>query len=212
MCRGCARTIVRRIRISLCDGASARCNASNRPDQPSASSPLTPPSTTLSISSAISHPAPRSESSETKRSRRGGLRPQPESQLKLATFTPPIRVPVTAPPNLFTTAAPLAPSAALCNMTTCLQQQAEWIGRCIRYMRGHKLKVCKPTKEMEDQWIEHHEQTDAPTLVVKTNSWYMGSKVEGKPRRLLSYIGGVGAYRQKCDAVAANGYAGFAMQ
>ena len=97
MCGGCARTIARRIRISLCDGASARCSASNRQDQPSASSPLTPPSTTLSTSSAISHPAHRSESSETKRSTRGGLRPQPESQLKLPRFTPPIRVPVTAP-------------------------------------------------------------------------------------------------------------------
>ena len=43
-------------------------------------------------------------------------------------------------------------------------------------------------------------------------SWYMGSNVEGKPRRLLSYIGGVGAYRQKCDAVAASGCEGFAMR
>jgi cation diffusion facilitator CzcD-associated flavoprotein CzcO len=115
-------------------------------------------------------------------------------------------------PNLFTTAATLAPSAALCNMTTCLQQQAEWISRCIGYMGDNKLKVCEPTKETQDQWIEHHEETAAPKLVVKTNSWYMGSNVEGKPRRLLSYIGGVGAYRQKCDAVAASGYAGFAMQ
>ena len=115
-------------------------------------------------------------------------------------------------PNLFTTAAPLAPSAALCNMTTCLQQQAEWIARCIRYMRDHELKVCEPTREAEDQWVQHHEETAAPMLVVKTNSWYMGSNVKGKPRRLLSYIGGVGTYRQKCDAVAANGYAGFAMR
>ena len=115
-------------------------------------------------------------------------------------------------PNLFTTAAPLAPSAALCNMTTCLQQQTEWISDCIRHMGQQNLKVCEPTKEAEDSWIEHHEQTSAPTLVVKTNSWYMGSNVEGKPRRLLSYIGGVGAYRQKCDAVAASGYEGFAMR
>jgi hypothetical protein len=79
-------------------------------------------------------------------------------------------------------------------------------------MREQNLKVCEPTKEAEDGWIEHHEQTAAPTLVVKTNSWYMGSNVEGKPRRLLSYIGGVGAYRQKCDAVAASGYEGFAMR
>jgi acetone monooxygenase len=115
-------------------------------------------------------------------------------------------------PNLFTTAAPLAPSAALCNMTTCLQQQTEWISDCIRHMRKQNLEVCEATKEAEDGWIEHHEQTAAPTLVVKTNSWYMGSNVEGKPRRLLSYIGGVGAYRQKCDAVAASGYEGFVMR
>jgi len=40
----------------------------------------------------------------------------------------------------------------------------------------------------------------------------MGSNVEGKPRRLLSYIGGVGAYRQRCNEVAANNYAGFALR
>ena len=115
-------------------------------------------------------------------------------------------------PNLFMTAAPLAPSAALCNMTTCLQQQTEWISGCIRYMGEHNLKVCEPTKEAEDGWVEHHEQTAAPTLVVKTNSWYMGSNVAGKPRRLLSYIGGVGTYRQKCGEVAARNYDGFAMR
>ncbi len=115
-------------------------------------------------------------------------------------------------PNLFTTATPLAPSAALCNMTTCLQQQVEWISDCIRYMEEKGLKVCEPTREGEDAWVAHHEGIAAQTLVVKTNSWYMGSNVEGKPRRLLSYIGGVGAYKQKCDEAAAAGYAGFAMR
>jgi acetone monooxygenase (methyl acetate-forming) len=114
-------------------------------------------------------------------------------------------------PNLFTTAAPLAPSAALCNMTTCLQQQAEWISNCIEYMRDHNVTVYEPTTEVEDQWVEHHEQIAAATLVTKTNSWYMGSNVKGKPRRLLSYIGVVGAYRQKSDEAAAKNYEGFAM-
>jgi acetone monooxygenase len=114
-------------------------------------------------------------------------------------------------PNLFTTAAPLAPSAALCNMTTCLQQQAEWINNCVQYMRGHNLNVCEPTREAEDQWIAHHEEIAQATLLTKTNSWYMGSNVPGKPRRLLSYVGGVGQYRQKCDEVAAMNYQGFAM-
>ncbi len=115
-------------------------------------------------------------------------------------------------PNLFTTATPLAPSAALCNMTTCLQQQVEWISDCIKHMRAHNLKVCEPTREAEDRWVQHHEETAAATLVPKTVSWYMGSNVKGKPRRLLSYIGGVGQYRAKCDEVARAGYPGFTMR
>jgi acetone monooxygenase len=115
-------------------------------------------------------------------------------------------------PNLFTTGAPLAPSAALCNMTTCLQQQVEWISDCIAHARRSGKRIVEATKELEDRWVQHHDETAAATLVVKTDSWYMGSNVEGKPRRLLSYIGGVGNYHRQCDELAANGYPGFAMQ
>ncbi len=115
-------------------------------------------------------------------------------------------------PNLFTTGAPLAPSAALCNMTTCLQQQTEWISGCIQYLRSNKLQSIEPTREVEEQWIAHHEELASATLVNKTSSWYMGSNVEGKPRRLLSYIGGVGEYRTRCSEVAARGYPGFTVR
>lgn len=112
-------------------------------------------------------------------------------------------------PNLFTTGAPLAPSAALCNMPTCLQQQVDWITDFIQHAKENDLKVIEASKELEDQWVSHHDEVANKTLVVKTNSWYMGSNVEGKPRRLLSYIGGVGNYRKKCDEEAAQGYPGF---
>ncbi|MGP1256151.1 MAG: flavin-containing monooxygenase [Kiloniellales bacterium] len=115
-------------------------------------------------------------------------------------------------PNMFTTAVPLAPSAALCNMTTCLQQQTEWISDCIKYMRSKNRSVIEPTAEMEDNWVAHHDETANATLISKTNSWYLGSNIPGKPRRVLSYTGGVGTYRKKCDEVAASGYQGFAMQ
>jgi acetone monooxygenase (methyl acetate-forming) len=114
-------------------------------------------------------------------------------------------------PNLFTTGAPLAPSAALCNMTTCLQQQVDWITDCIAYSRKTGKRVVEATKQFEDNWVKSHDEIAAATLVVKTDSWYMGSNVEGKPRRLLSYIGGVGNYNRQCDELAANGYQGFAM-
>ena len=114
-------------------------------------------------------------------------------------------------PNLFTTGAPLAPSAALCNMTTCLQQQVDWITECIGYARTHGKETIEATREFEDNWVKHHDDTAAATLVVKTDSWYMGSNVDGKPRRLLSYIGGVGNYHRQCDELAASGYPGFTM-
>jgi cyclohexanone monooxygenase/acetone monooxygenase len=112
-------------------------------------------------------------------------------------------------PNLLTTAAPLAPSAALCNMTTCLQQQTEWISGAIRDLREEGKTVIEPTQEGEDAWVEHHDELANATVVMTTNSWYLGSNIPGKPRRLLSYIGGVGTYRQKCDEEVAAGYPTF---
>ena len=114
-------------------------------------------------------------------------------------------------PNLFTTGAPLAPSAALCNMTTCLQQQVDWITGCIEFAARHGKQVVEASKEFEDEWVQHHDETAAKTLVVKTDSRYMGSNVDGKPRRLVSYIGGVGNYHRRCDEIAEQGYPGFEM-
>ena len=115
-------------------------------------------------------------------------------------------------PNMFTTAVPLAPSAALCNMTTCLQQQTEWITDCIMHLQDQGKSVIEPTAEAEEAWVKHHDETSGATLISKTVSWYLGSNVPGKPRRVLSYCGGVGTYRQKCDEVAEAGYTGFAMR
>ncbi len=114
-------------------------------------------------------------------------------------------------PNLFMTGAPLAPSAALCNMTTCLQQQTEWIAQCIGALRDSGNDVIEPTEEGEAAWVAHHDETANATLIAKTDSWYTGSNVPGKPRRVLSYTGGVGTYRGICDEMARNGYPSFVM-
>ena len=114
-------------------------------------------------------------------------------------------------PNLFTTGAPLAPAAALCNMTTCLQHQVDWITDCIGYMRARGLTEMEPSRETQDQWVEAHDELANATLIAKTDSWYMGSNVNGKQRRMLSYAGGVGTYHQKCEELTAKGYPGFVM-
>ena len=114
-------------------------------------------------------------------------------------------------PNLFTTGAPLAPAAALCNMTTCLQHQVDWITRCIGYMKARGLTEIEPTKEAQDDWVNYHDEVAGATLISKTDSWYVGSNVPGKQRRMLSYAGGVATYHQKCEEVAIRGYPGFVM-
>lgn len=113
-------------------------------------------------------------------------------------------------PNLLTTGVPLAPSAALCNMTTCLQQQTEWISGAIGHVKASGKSVIEPTREGEDAWVAHHDEVADATLVSKTTSWYLGANVPGKPNgRLLSYIGGVGQYRSLCEEEARAGYPGF---
>jgi hypothetical protein len=65
--------------------------------------------------------------------------------------------------------------------------------------------------ELEEEWVQHHDETANATLIARTNSWYVGSNIPGKPRRVLSYTGGVGTYRQKCDELAGSGYQGVQM-
>jgi acetone monooxygenase (methyl acetate-forming) len=112
-------------------------------------------------------------------------------------------------PNLFTVAGPLAPSTAFCNMTTCLQQQVDWVTDCIAWLAEHGRELIEPTAEKEEEWVRHHDEVARGTLMLRTNSWYTGANVAGKPRRLLSYIGGAGNYHRICDEVRASGYAGF---
>ncbi len=114
-------------------------------------------------------------------------------------------------PNLFTPGAPLAPITAFCNVPACSQHQGDWIADCIGYLREHDFDAIEPTAATEQQWVAHHDQVANATLFPKTGGWYMGTNVAGKTRRLLSYIGGLPAYRERCRAVAESGYEGFTL-
>lgn len=80
-------------------------------------------------------------------------------------------------------------------------------------MRADGDETIEPAVELEDRWVDHVNQVAEGTMYVapSCNSWYLGANVPGKVRQFMPYIGGVGAYRQKCDEVAAQGYAGFVL-
>jgi cyclohexanone monooxygenase len=113
-------------------------------------------------------------------------------------------------PNLFVITGPGSPSV-LSNMIVSIEQHVEWITDCVTYMRDRNLDAMEATKDAEDKWVAHVNEVAYTTLYPTANSWYMGANVPGKPRIFMPYIGGVGAYRQICDDVAAKGYEGFAM-
>ena len=112
-------------------------------------------------------------------------------------------------PNLFMTMGPFSPAAAFCNVPTCVQQQIEWIGDCIAHLRRSGTTTIEPGAEVEAKWIAQHDELAKATLVYKNKSWYMGSNVEGKERRMLPFVGGAPAYRAACEEAKASGYAGF---
>ena len=63
----------------------------------------------------------------------------------------------------------------------------------------------------EDDWILHNNTFVEASLRSTTESWYNGANIAGKPRVFMPYLGGFPLYVQKCEAVAANGYDGFAL-
>jgi len=111
-------------------------------------------------------------------------------------------------PNLFTITGPGSPSV-LSNMIVSIEQHVEWIAGCLAYLRSHGIACMEATAAAEQGWVAHVNEVAYQTLYPQANSWYMGANIEGKPRVFMPYIGGVGAYRQTCDTVAANGYEGF---
>ena len=113
-------------------------------------------------------------------------------------------------PNLFTITGPLSPSV-LTNMVAAIEQHVEWVTECISYVRSNGAEEIEATAEAEDEWVAHAEAVGNTTLFPAADSWYLGANVPNKPRFILPYLGGLVAYRQKCDDVARKGYEGFTL-
>jgi cyclohexanone monooxygenase len=81
----------------------------------------------------------------------------------------------------------------------------------IGYLRDKGISRIEARADAEESWVAHVREVAGAFLCSTCSSWYIGANVPGKPRVFMPYIGGFPAYVQKCDAVAANGYEGFAL-
>ena len=113
-------------------------------------------------------------------------------------------------PNLFIVAGAGSPSV-ISNMLISIEQHVEWITDFIEYLHKNGLKRAEAGLQEQRTWVAEVNDIASQTLFMKGNSWYLGANVPGKPRVFALYLGGVGRYRQICEDVAAQDYAGFAV-
>lgn len=113
-------------------------------------------------------------------------------------------------PNLFMIHGPGSPGVFY-NMPLGAERQMDWIGNCLRHMREHGLGAVEPSPDSEAAWASEVGALANATLFPRTDSWWTGANVEGKPRYFSAYLGGA-IYYQRIADVAAKGYEGFSFE
>jgi len=111
-------------------------------------------------------------------------------------------------PNLFMITGPQSPGVKSQMILAC-EQHVDWIADCLQYMRNRGFSCLEAEEQAEGAWVQHNNEVADRTLYPLANSWYVGANIPGKPRVFMPYVGGMTAYKKKCDDVAAKGYEGF---
>ncbi len=116
-------------------------------------------------------------------------------------------------PNMLTIVGPHNASTR-CNIPRCIEQNVDWVTDLMRAARDRRITRVEPKAEAEADWSRHIEELADGMLYTQIDSWATGinSNVEGRNvRRILQYQGGAPAYRERCETVAASGYAGMVL-
>ena len=114
-------------------------------------------------------------------------------------------------PNLFMITGPQSPGV-LSNMPVSIEQHVEFISGVLAHAADQGADLIEATRDAEDAWVIHNEETANATLFPRAATTYTGGNIEGKARAFLPNIDTVPGYRAKCDAIAAEGYEGFSFK
>ena len=113
-------------------------------------------------------------------------------------------------PNLFVIHGPGSPGVFY-NMPLGAERQIDWIGDFMRHMSEKGLSAVEPDTEKEGAWADEVAGIANATLFPRTDSWWTGANIEGKPRYFSAYLGG-SIYYMRIGDVAAKGYEGFSFE
>jgi cyclohexanone monooxygenase len=113
-------------------------------------------------------------------------------------------------PNLFMIHGPGSPGVFY-NMPLGAERQMAWIGDFMRHLDKQGQGAAEPTTDSEEAWSGEVSAIANATLFPRTDSWWTGANIEGKPRGFSAYLGGT-IYYMRIAEVAANDYEGFAFE
>ncbi|MDH3598592.1 MAG: NAD(P)/FAD-dependent oxidoreductase [Candidatus Tectomicrobia bacterium] len=103
----------------------------------------------------------------------------------------------------------MGPHAGLGNFPRAAEYSADWVTGLIRFARDRGLSRIEATAAGANAWTDHVMAASEGLLFTEVDSWMTGinRNVEGKQvRRIMRYSGGHPAFRERCEAVAADGY------
>jgi cation diffusion facilitator CzcD-associated flavoprotein CzcO len=103
----------------------------------------------------------------------------------------------------------MGPHAGLGNFPRAAEYNVDWVTGLIRHARDHGLTRIAATRAGTERWTDHVKAMGVGLLANEVDSWMTGinRNIEGKDtRKIMRYSGGYPAYRDHCDAVAADSY------
>jgi len=108
----------------------------------------------------------------------------------------------------------MGPHAGLGNYTRTAEYSVEWVTGLIRFATERDLTRIEATAAGVAEWTDYVLELGQGQLMNEIESWMTGvnKNVEGRQKaRIMRYSGGHPAYREHCDAVAAEGYRSLAL-
>lgn len=113
-------------------------------------------------------------------------------------------------PNLFMIHGPGAPGVFF-TMPLGAELQTAWIESCIRHLDDNGFGSIEATETAEAAWDREITAIADRTLYPRTDSWYVGANIEGKPRQFLGHLRG-SDYFTRLTEVAEGGFDGFVFE
>jgi len=110
-------------------------------------------------------------------------------------------------PNFFTLTGPGSPSV-LTNMLPTIEQHVNLLSTLLKHAQKNNMNNIEATKDAQDDWVAHVNETAEKTIYPGCNSWYLGANVPGKPRVFMPYVG-FPEFVRRCEVMITNGFSGF---